>query len=139
MTVRTVPSKTIVIAESREEEYSAWPSGVSTTLTMLPPEATTCRDISVRNGNDGQMTVKEGLPGGLNYGRRHNATREDPAARWWEKRTDKRHWGPSSAHSGDVVMCGYADGHVKALNSGISATIQYRLVTRGGGESADDG
>lgn len=131
-------SKTCIIVESRAEQYTAWHSGVSTAAVALPPDAATCRDVNARNGNDGQMAVKEGLPSSLNYGRRADAPRDDPSLPWWD-RSDQRDWGPSSAHSGDVVMNGYADGHVKALNSGIEPTVYFRLVTRGGGESADDG
>ena len=78
----------------------------------------------------------------MNYGKRADAPRDDPSLPFWESGSggrDTREWGPSSAHSGDVVMSGYVDGHVKALNSGIDAATYFRLTTRGGGEPADDG
>lgn len=131
-------SKTAIISESRGEVWTAWFSGVSTSTVALPPSAVQCRGVNKRNGNDGYAAVKEGLPSGLNYGRRADAPRDSQDPYFWERK-DKREWGPSSAHSGDVVMTGYADGHVKALNSGIDATTYFRLVTRAGSEPADDG
>lgn len=131
-------SKTIIIGESRAETYTAWFSGVSTSTVAIPPEQAQCSRIT-RYKPDGYPAPKEDVPSGMNYGRRADAQRDDPSVNFWDAPKAKRDWGPSSAHSGDVVMHGYADGHVKALNSGIDAKTYFRLVTRGGSEPADDG
>ena len=131
-------SKTAILTESRGEVWSAWFSGVSTSTVALSPDVTYCARIT-RNKPDGYPAVPEGTPGGLNYGRRVDAPASAVEPFFWEARSDEREWGPSSAHSGDVVITGYADGHVKALNSGMDATTYYRLVTRAGSEPADDG
>ena len=131
-------SKTAILTESRSEVWSAWFSGVSTSTIALSPEVTYCTRVT-RNLTDGYPSVPEGSPSGLNYGRRADAPADNTAPYFWESRSDERDWGPSSAHAGDVVVTGFADGHVKALNSGLSATVYYRLVTRGGSEPADDG
>ncbi len=131
-------SKTAIITESRGEVWTAWFSGVSTSTLAISPDVTFCSRIT-RNNPDGYPAVPEGTPSGLNYGRRVDAPADSTAPYFWEGRSDEREWGPSSAHSGDVVITGYADGHVKGLNSGIDATTYYRLVTRGGSEPTDDG
>ena len=133
-------SKTIIIQESRAEVWTAWFSGASTSTVALPPDISNAQCSRVqRNKPDGFPTPKEDVPSGMNYGRRADAPRNSTEPWFWEKPKAKREWGPSSAHAGDVVMSGYADGHVKALNSGIDAATHFRLVTRGGSEPADDG
>lgn len=131
-------SKTLCITESRGEVWTAWFSGSSTSTVAMPPDLAQCSRIT-RNKPDGYPAPVDGIPSGLNYGRRADAPRDDVSPYFWEKPSAEREWGPSSAHSGDVVMSGYCDGHVKALNSGISATVYFRLATRGGSEPADDG
>jgi len=131
-------SKTVIIAESRREAFTGWFSGTSTITFATPPDLVQCSRIT-RNKPDGFSAPEETVPNALNYGRRLDAPRniQDLNPPFWAER--QWEWGPSSAHSGDVVMNGYADGHVKALNSGISSAVYYRLSTRGGGEPADDG
>jgi len=131
-------SKTVIIAESKGETWTAWFSGVSTSTVALSPETVQCSRV-LRNKPDGYPAPQPEVPSGMNYGRRASAPRDSTDPWFWETRKDKREWGPSSAHSGDVVMHGYADGHVKALNSGIDAKTYFRLTTRGGSEPADDG
>ena len=123
-------SKTVILTESRGEVWTAWFSGVSTSTVALPPDISNAQCSRVqRNKPDGFPSPKEDVPSGMNYGRRADAPRNSVEPYFWDARKDKREWGPSSAHSGDVVMSGYSDGHVKALNSGISATVYFRLAT----------
>lgn len=131
-------SKTAIFCESRREQYSAWFSGVATVDVALPPDTVQCSQV-LSNRSDGFPTTKPDIPSGLNYGIRVDATPNERkhATEYWRARDF--HWGPSSGHAGNVVMHGYADGHVKALNPGIDATTYFRLVSRGGGEPADDG
>lgn len=131
-------SKTICITESRGEVWTAWFSGASTSTVATPPDLVQCSRIT-RNKPDGYPAPKADIPSGMNYGKRADAPRDDPSLPFQDLGKFTREWGPSSAHSGDVVMSGYCDGHVKALNSGIDAGTYFRLVTRGGGEPADDG
>ena len=118
-------SKTAMLTESREEAWGAWFSGTSVSTVAFPPEA--ARYASFLQ----QESARREIPLGLNYGS------SDGSTFFWAGRKDQRRWGPSSAHAGDVVMSGFADGHVKTLNNGISADVYFRLVARGDGESAD--
>jgi len=133
--VKDGTSKTIMLCESRAERWSAWFSGSSVSAVALPPDQVG-RETLLIPGSDGYTQVlTEVTP--LNYGRPFEGKNE--ASLFWESKRDQRDFGPSSAHSGGVVMHGYADGHVKALNTDIDATTYFRLVTRDGGEPADDG
>jgi prepilin-type N-terminal cleavage/methylation domain-containing protein len=133
-------SKTVVLAESREEEYSAWFSGVSTSTVGFSPDAVQCRAFSNRNPpQDGYNSFPADTPSGMNYGRKEGANaRTATEPMFWEKRKDARNWGPSANHAGDVVLHGYLDGHVRALNSGLDPTVYARIITRAGSEPADD-
>ncbi|HMP08243.1 MAG TPA: hypothetical protein PJ982_17990, partial [Lacipirellulaceae bacterium] len=48
-----------------------------------------------------------------------------PASRWF---------GPSSQHSGDVILHGYADAHAKGINAAIDRNVYLWLITRAGRE-----
>jgi hypothetical protein len=50
-----------------------------------------------------------------------------------------RWYGPSSAHSGGVVLHSYADGHGKSINESIDRNTYLRLITRAGQEVVSDG
>lgn len=127
-------SKTIMLTESRSEVWTAWFSGVSTATVAIPPDVATCDRMATSEVDPAAFPK---LPSGLNYGRRSSDT-TGIQPYFWASRKDQRDWGPSSAHAGNVVMTGYADGHVKGLNAGINATTYFWLSTRGGGEPADD-
>jgi prepilin-type N-terminal cleavage/methylation domain-containing protein len=47
---------------------------------------------------------------------------------------DGRIFGPSSAHSGDIVLHGYGDGHGKSVSVSVDRNAYLWQVTRGGGE-----
>ena len=56
------------------------------------------------------------------------ASATNPTARWY---------GPSSAHSGGVVLHGFADGHGKSIPDNIDRNIYLRIISRAGGEVVD--
>jgi prepilin-type N-terminal cleavage/methylation domain-containing protein len=49
-----------------------------------------------------------------------------------------RWYGPSSAHSGGVVLHGYADAHGKGIPENIDRNVYLRMITKAGGEVVDD-
>ena len=52
----------------------------------------------------------------------------------WAHGPQARIFGPSSAHSGDIVLHGFGDGHGKAINAQVDRNTYLWQVTRGGGE-----
>ena len=48
--------------------------------------------------------------------------------------TSPRVFGPSSAHSGDIVLHGFGDGHGSAINANVDRNVYLWQVTRNGGE-----
>ncbi len=133
-------SRTLMICETRQEKFSSWYSGQSTwVLGFHPDQAPEIVDQAdgapgiARNGNP------ENTPA-INAGRflkdRRNAHRQ--GASWYAEDLagGERDWGPSSDHAGDVVVHGYADGHVEVLTSAIDPTLYFRRITRAGNEPA---
>ncbi len=47
-------------------------------------------------------------------------------------------WGPSSDHSGGIVLHCWGDAHVSGINETVDATLYVRLITRAGKEPAAD-
>lgn len=52
----------------------------------------------------------------------------------WSHGPDARIFGPSSAHSGDIVLHGFCDGHGKAIQANTDRNTYLAQVTRAGGE-----
>ncbi len=118
-------SMTIMLTESREEKWAAWFSGASASTIAFSPEVARCADF---------LDASRGfshIPIGLNYGS------SDNSLNFWNRGKEKRAWGPSAAHAGDVVMSGFVDGHVKPLNAGIGPRVYFQMSTRGGGEEPE--
>jgi prepilin-type N-terminal cleavage/methylation domain-containing protein len=132
-------SKTVIICETKAEKFSSWYSGQSAWTIGFKPDAPPAVTIQA-DGSNG--IVNDGTPENstaLNYGRPLVVQPGTPDAdRPWfsESQTaDPRDWGPSSDHGGGVIVHSYADGHTQAITDAIDATLYYRLITRGGGES----
>jgi prepilin-type N-terminal cleavage/methylation domain-containing protein len=136
-------SKTAVAAESREQGYASWMSGVCTYgVGAWPGNSVLPRN----NGNeDGYFGFRNAdIQSGnarisLNVG-----TDKEPNARtaadlvYMEKGrhphgSNERRWGPSSAHPGAVIHL-YADDHVEEVTEDVDANVYLRIITRNGGE-----
>jgi hypothetical protein len=50
-----------------------------------------------------------------------------------------RVFGPSSAHSGDIVLHGFGDGHGKGIAANIDRNAYLWMVTRSGNEVLPEG
>ena len=53
---------------------------------------------------------------------------------WSHHGSEARIFGPSSAHSGDIVLHGFCDGHGKAIQANSDRNAYLAQVTRAGGE-----
>ncbi len=155
-------SKTILLAESKEQRASSWYDGSTAWVVAIPPGTRTLAQMTDSTGanNRPPQPVKPttvsatGQPpfwtfvqdpanapvSGLNYG-----PRTDPQkvfARNYlvgmPSGQSVADWGPSSDHSGGVVLHCWADSHVSGLNEDIDPQLYVHLVTRAGREPATD-
>jgi prepilin-type N-terminal cleavage/methylation domain-containing protein len=129
-------SKTIMLAESREEMYSSWYDGSCPWVVALRP------GVAVTMRQDGYLGPED-RPGQdvltLNFGPRNDRFRSNRymrSGRPWPG-AEHRLWGPSSEHSGSVVVHAFADSRTVPVTEGIDEKIYYRLVSRNGNEQAD--
>jgi hypothetical protein len=140
-------SKTIIMAETREEIFSAWLSGASMWVMAASPNSLAADGASVgiatgsshvavlKNGAD---VVANGWGLALNFGEDWAAPPADhylQASDWATNRD--RMWGPSSQHAGNIVIHAYADAHAQAIFREINSTAYLRFVTRGDGDTSN--
>jgi prepilin-type N-terminal cleavage/methylation domain-containing protein len=161
--IRDGTSGTVWFTESREETWTSWISGYASYVvgadpngpgakiqkvnpqTKVPmPTATagivpvlgwaasdTLGQTALNIGNNikraGGSTVAEGAGPGQAwfYFKRYPHFGAGEPARWF---------GPSSAHSGDIVLHGYADGHGKAVQANIDRDTYLWMISRAGNE-----
>jgi prepilin-type N-terminal cleavage/methylation domain-containing protein len=158
-------SNTIMFAESREENYTSWVSGLCSYVVAADPGgpgkvkkitaagATTApagQTLALRFDKDGGTEPGQtALNIGQNVKRAGGDTAQDAGAGASEDPNNKkayfyqkpfahgpqpRIFGPSSAHSGDIVLHGFGDGHGAAINANVDRNVYLWQVTRNGGE-----
>jgi prepilin-type N-terminal cleavage/methylation domain-containing protein len=109
-------SKTVMIAESKEENISAWYDGPSMwTVAMAEDDL----GVQSRHALNVGPTISLSTPFIQNF----------PGG--------PRNWGPSSDHSGGVVVHAFADGHVENINTAIDPRAYFAIASRNGGETMD--
>ena len=128
-------SKTLIVTESREENYSSWYDGSCT--WVIPVRY----GIEIVRREDGYLGPQERSGQDL-----HNInigpTSAQPRGRYmragrpWPG-SEHRLWGPSSEHGGGVVIHAFADARTVAIAEGVDEKVYYRLVTINGGEQAE--
>ncbi len=154
--MRDGTSKTVMLAESREQGYAAWIDGLATYVVGVKPGQTndprassnshltadghwgwTQAEIDTLNGNmrANQLALNVGSDkdatalANLTTGEQHYTTRDQHIHGAKERR-----WGPSSAHSGDIVIHLYGDGHVDGITATVDDNLYLRQITRAGNE-----
>lgn len=144
-------SKTLLITESREENYTSWYSGFASYGVAAwpngaaPPQGTPTGttptvwtfgtaggDISLNKGDRREDTTSQPkwyTQAGTTAGKSnpHQGAATGPAA---------RKWGPSSLHPG-VVQHGWGDGRGSAIPDTIDPDAYLHLVTRNGRETTN--
>ena len=151
-------SKTIVIAESKEQNFTGWYDGsVTWAVAVVPrpnantPAASSNTPRFFAGATDPKITALDGdnfpplaanVDSALTLGPRRyddNPPATGPFAYFTgsEWGNGKREYGPSSQHSGGIVICGFGDGHVSGVNTAIDGKTVYRLVTCNGNEPVD--
>jgi prepilin-type N-terminal cleavage/methylation domain-containing protein len=137
-------SKTLMIAETKEQTLASWMDGSTAWVvaynqySALPPaksatvlywqaaaNGTSAINVGPRPINTDSYTASQaGTYGAYPSGVFSNS----PAS------TLRRAWGPSSDHSGGVIIHGITDGSVRSLTEDTDATIYMQLTTRAGRE-----
>jgi hypothetical protein len=136
-------SKTVVAAESREQAYAAWISGVCMYVVgAYPANARAPARGQASDGGFGwpQQMIQDGTVRiALNLGTdKEKAARTAADVVYMEQGQNphgagERRWGPSSAHPGVVIHL-YGDDHVEEVTEDVDANVYIRLITRAGGE-----
>lgn len=139
-------SKTVILTESREENYSSWLDGQCTWITGMKETNVlgeldasgnpTSGTVGLVRGTDGYATVTDKTFHALNFG--PQGTQTVPYLQNNSPGAQPRNWGPSSEHSGDVVVHAFADQHVIAIPANTDATVYYRMITRRGSEPTEE-
>ena len=155
-------SKTIVVVESKEGTFSSWYDGTQAWVTACAMgNATSLNNPSNPDGykpvqpQRQLLTSTVGMPTnfwgwtagtrgqvGLNFGPKadanveyfHGVSQFSPltssgSGKFWA-------WGPSSDHSGGIVMHAWCDAHVSGISEDIDPTTYIQLCTRAGREPA---
>jgi len=155
-------SKTILLAESKEQKVSSWYDGSSAWLVAIAPGTRSATQMTDYNGGPNkppqpvkptQVNSATGQPpfwtfindgtnspvSGLNYGPKTDPQKIFARNYLMQMGTQSQSdWGPSSDHSGGVVLHAWADSHVSGLNEDIDPQLYVHLVTRAGREPAAD-
>ena len=135
-------SKTVLAVESKERGAAGWIDGAASWVTAMNVVST--GTVSYRQGkwklNDGtDVTMSSASTSGV--GINHSALATDGVTRTpflsstaWNLIPDGLAFGPSSDHSGGIVLHVFADGHVSQFTSDTDPTIYVSLFSRDGGE-----
>ena len=157
--IRDGQSNTVFFAESREETWSSWISGYASFVVPVDPQQPSkIEKPPLPTGQTGPLVLRwpdastEGRTS-LNIGsdvkRNKGDTAQDKvgsdgqSALFYQRPSDhanpgqgsvNRWFGPSSAHSGGVVLHGYGDGHGRGIAENIDRNAYIWLCTRAGSE-----
>lgn len=142
-------SKTIVVTESKEEAFASWYDGMCAWVVGFAPFSgngqfnINATPVYTANGLiDLSVSTNATAPApflALNFGPDSASVNSGTPRYYWNmyRGNENRNWGPSSEHSGGVVVHTYGDAHTQAIPSSIDQNVYYALITRAGGEAAD--
>jgi prepilin-type N-terminal cleavage/methylation domain-containing protein/prepilin-type processing-associated H-X9-DG protein len=141
-------SKTAIATESKEDGYASWYGGGSPWAIAVWPSSTNPQP-TINGAADGffgwnaaqvampmnRITPNQGIP----------TVTTMPAEPYFTSTVNAstgstmRKWGPSSEHSGGVLVTLFCDGHVSTIASqDFDKNLYMRMVTRQGGEPIPD-
>jgi hypothetical protein len=160
-------SKTILLAESKEQKVSSWYDGNASWQVAVPADTLSLTNATNQTAGTGAPAQPIRLivtPAGsgittnfwgfanvstaltaLNYG-----PKTDPSKNYLADNNPPIlapgggngyapwAWGPSSDHSGGVVLHAWADNHVSSIPEDTDPVLYIQLVTRAGREPAAD-
>ncbi len=131
-------SKTALIAETKERGYSSWIDGSTSWVVASNLSGAAVNYGSGKWNSTGTTPVAAGVTGtpgtGLNYPATSASTGKFIPSTAWSAYTDGMGHGPSSDHSGGIVLHAFADGHVGQITTEIDPTLFMSLYSRASGE-----
>jgi hypothetical protein len=134
-------SKTLLIAESREEKFTSWYSGFASYCVGGWPQGEVPTGVQTSTGGPWYWYCAGNCVAALNQG----DTKTDVEAKkkyytgpnkenvHFPGTNGYRVWGPSSRHP-DVVQHGFGDAHATTVNVSIDPSVYLRMITRNGRE-----
>ena len=152
-------SKTIILAESKEQLFSSWYDGTTSFVTAIPLNNSALNGAGTMATNSPPQPVKTDVTGAntgitvkmwgfvgaggtpvsaLNYGPKLDAAKVYKLSNAGTAGITAVEWGPSSDHTGGVVLHAWADSHISSINEDIDPTVYLQLSTRAGREAASD-
>ena len=134
-------SKTVLAVESRERGYAGWIDGPSSWVTASNLVGTGPTGPQYINGRWRSNATVEcvaaivGTPGiCLNFPATNQATGKYLSSSVWTLYQDGMGHGPSSDHSGGIVLHVFGDGHVGQITTDVDATLYMAAFSRAGSE-----
>jgi len=132
-------AKTILYAETRENDYTSWYSGACSWVVGVTPSSAPGTGITQDASGFVVMTDPNDSTT-LNFGdeavyRGQSGDVYMQASSWGG--TSPRVFGPSSEHGG-LVHHAFADGHAQSINVDVDADIYLHYITRSDGDPAEE-
>lgn len=133
-------SNTVMIAESREPLLTSWYSGVLSFAVGTWPRSGMPTRSTLAGPTNGRWYINPA--GTVAHALNKGSDRETEEPKWYMAKSNGYHgvsgtsrkWGPSSAHSGGVIIHGYLDGHARSVNEDVDPTAYIHMITRNGRE-----
>lgn len=138
-------SKTVLIAETREQGFSSWIDGTACWVVAYSPTLATTSSpnpaVPILVGGNWRQT--NAANGALITATALSLQPSDtvkylPVANFPTSRlaTNGMAWGPSSQHQGGITLHAFGDTHVAQVTSDIDANVYLSICSRSGGETA---
>ena len=132
-------SKTVLVAETRERGYAGWIDGTAAWVTATNLAGSGNTGPQYANGkwtSNGTAAVVPAVSGTTGVGLNFPATITDKfiTSSAWTVYGDGMGHGPSSDHSGGIVLHVYGDGHVGQVTTDIDPTLYTSIFSRASNE-----
>ncbi len=137
-------SKTVIIAESREQGFSSWIDGTTCWVVAYSPTVATASPSNPQvpflvGGNWRQTNAAAGalITASALSIQPSDTVKYLPVANFPSNRlaTNGMAWGPSSQHQGGITMHAFGDTHVAQITQDVDANVYLSICSRGGGEA----
>jgi prepilin-type N-terminal cleavage/methylation domain-containing protein len=134
-------SKTVLAVETRERGYGGWIDGASSWVTASNLAGSGASGPQYANGRwttNGTTAVVPAVVGtagvGLNFPATNATNGKFLPSGTWGLYGDGMGHGPSSDHSGGIVLHVFGDGHVGQITTDIDSTLYMSAFSRAGSE-----